>query len=128
VEILNSVRKLGQRGKYLFSSLRTPNVPMSENTINAALRRMGYPKEEQTGHGFRTIASTFLNEMGWNPDWIERQLAHVDEDESRRSYNAAQWLPDRTRMMQAWADHLDALKSKNQSPTSRNAYESSSNR
>lgn len=111
MEILNSVRKLQQRGKYLFSSLRTPNVPMSENTINAALRRMGYPKEEQTGHGFRTIASTFLNEMGWNPDWIERQLAHVDEDESRRSYNAAQWLPDRTRMMQAWADHLDALKS-----------------
>ena len=94
IEILNSLHKL-KHGNYLFSSLRTPKIPMSENTINAALRRMGYSKEEQTGHGFRTIASTFLNELGWNSDWIERQLAHLDEDQSRRSYNAAQWLPDR---------------------------------
>ena len=84
--------------------------PMSENTINAALRRLGYSKEEMTGHGFRSMASTLLNEMGWNRDAIERQLAHAERNSIRAAYNFAEFLPERRKMMQAWADYLDKLK------------------
>lgn len=108
--ILSDLKERAMRGKYLFGSLRGKGQPMSNATVNAALRRMGYAHEEQTCHGFRTMASTLLNEMGWNKDWVERQLAHVEENSSRRAYNAAQYLPDRRRMMQAWADYLDTLK------------------
>jgi integrase len=83
--------------------------PISDNTINAALRRLGYDKTEMTGHGFRRTASTILNEQGWNRDWIERQLAHVEKDKVRRAYNAAEYLEGRASMMQAWADWLDDL-------------------
>ncbi|MDB5787520.1 MAG: integrase [Caballeronia mineralivorans] len=83
---------------------------MSENTVNAGLRRMGYEKGEMTGHGLRSMASTILNEQGWSPDAIERQLAHSEQDGIRAAYNYAQYLPERRRMMQAWADHLDGLK------------------
>lgn len=110
VDILMELKPLAAKSKYVFASIRTPTRPMSENTVNAALRRLGYTKEEMTGHGFRTTASTLLNEMGWNSDWVERQLAHVEENQVRRTYNAAEYLPDRKRMMQAWADHLDELR------------------
>jgi integrase len=84
---------------------------MSENTINAALRRLGYSGEELTGHGFRSMAAMRLNEMGWNADAIERQLAHAESNKVRDAYtHAAQYLDERTRMMQAWADYLDGLK------------------
>lgn len=94
----------------LFPSVRTSAQPISENTINAGLRRMGYTKEEMTGHGFRSMASTLLNEKGWHPDAIERQLAHCDEDDVRAAYNYAEYLPDRRKMMQWWADYLDTLR------------------
>lgn len=97
------------RGKYVFPSVRTSNRPMSENTVNAALRRMGYTREQMTGHGFRSIASTMLNEQGWHRDAIERQLAHGERDSVRAAYNYAEHLAERRRMMQAWADYLDAL-------------------
>ena len=84
---------------------------MSENTITAALRRMGYSGQDMTGHGFRSMASTLLNEQGWNRDAIERQLAHGERDAVRAAYNYAQHLPERRKMMQAWADQLDRLKS-----------------
>ncbi len=82
---------------------------MSNNTINAALRRLGYGKEEMTGHGFRSMASTLLNEQGWNRDAIERQLAHAERNKVRAAYNFAEFLPERRKMMQAWADYLDQL-------------------
>jgi len=98
-------------GHYVFPGLRTASRPMSENTINAALRRLGYSGQEMTGHGFRSMAATRLNEMGWNSDAIERQLAHAETNKVREAYtHAAQYLDDRTRMMQAWADYLEALK------------------
>jgi integrase len=83
---------------------------MSENTVNAALRRLGYDKETMTGHGFRALASTRLNEMGWPPDVIERQLAHAERNKVRAVYNRAQYMAERKRMMQSWADYLDSLK------------------
>jgi len=94
---------------YVFPSERSIKRPMSENTVNAALRRLGYSKEELTGHGFRSMASTILNEQGWNRDAIERQLAHAERDEIRAAYNYAEHLPERRKMMQSWADHLEAL-------------------
>jgi integrase len=82
---------------------------MSENTINAALRRLDYGSDEMTGHGFRSMASTLLNEAGWNRDAIERQLAHTEKNKVRAAYNAAEYLPERRKMMQMWADYLDGL-------------------
>jgi integrase len=79
---------------------------MSENAVTAALRRMGYSGQEMTWHGFRTISSTCLNELGWHPDLIELQLAHAERNEVRAAYNRAQRLPERRTMMQAWADYL----------------------
>jgi integrase len=83
---------------------------MSENTINAALRRLGYGGNQMTGHGFRSMASTLLNEQGWNRYAIERQLAHGERNEVRAAYNYAQHLPERRKMMQSWADYLDSLR------------------
>ena len=82
---------------------------MSENTINGALRRMGYTNSEMTGHGFRSMASTLLNEQGWDRDAIERQLAHAERGSVRAAYNYAEHLPERRKIMQAWADYLDSL-------------------
>jgi integrase len=87
---------------------------MSENAVLAALRRMGYSGDQMTGHGFRSMASTILNEQGWNRDAIERQLAHAERDEIRAAYNYAQHLPERRKMMQAWADYLDELRTDGQ--------------
>jgi len=108
--ILRELQPLARGGKYLFPSLRTRDRPMSDNTINAALRRMGYTSEEQTGHGFRSMASTLLNEQGFPPDVIELQLAHTERNKVRAAYNKAQRLPERRKMMQAWADYLDGLR------------------
>ena len=109
IAILRELHPLTGRGRFLFPSLRTPLEPMSENTVNAALRRLGYDKETMTGHGFRAMASTRLNELGWKPDVIERQLAHAERNKVRAVYNRAQYLAERRKMMQAWADYLDAL-------------------
>ncbi|WP_243366093.1 tyrosine-type recombinase/integrase [Fundidesulfovibrio soli] len=110
VTIIKELRPLTGHGKYLFPSMRTLERPMSENTVNGALRRLGYTKDELTGHGFRSMASTLLNEQGWNRDAIERQLAHAERDNIRAAYNYAEFLPERRKMMQAWADYLDGLK------------------
>lgn len=91
----------------VFPSLRSPLKPLSENAMNSALRRMGYAKDEVTAHGFRSSASTILNERGYSPDVIEAALAHQDEDEVRRAYNRATYLPERIKLMQDWADLLD---------------------
>lgn len=110
LEIFEAMKPFTNNGKYVFPSIRSRARAMSENTINASLRRMGYSKEEMTGHGFRAMASTLLNEQGFNPDWIETQLAHVEENKSRKPYNRANYLEQRKTMMQQWADYLDALK------------------
>ena len=108
--LLRELQAITGDGKLLFASLRTPSRPISDNTINAALRRLGYSSEEMTGHGFRSMASTLLNEQGWNDDWIEAQLAHRDTNKVRASYNFARYLDGRRKMMQAWADYLDGLR------------------
>jgi len=108
--ILRELEPLARGARYLFPSLRTRDRPMSDNTINAALRRLGYSSEEQTGHGFRTMASTLLNEQGFPPDVIELQLAHSERNKVRAAYNKAQRLPERRKMMQAWADYLGGLR------------------
>lgn len=110
VAILRDLQRLTGRGRYCFPSLRTPDAPMSENTINAALRALGYDKVTMTGHGFRAMASTRLNEMGWPPDVIERQLAHTERNKVRAAYNRALYLEERRKMMQVWADYLDRLR------------------
>lgn len=110
VEILRDLRPLTGRGRFVFPGGRSDGKPLSENAILAALRRMGYDRDTMTGHGFRVIASTVLNERGFNPDAIEAQLAHIQGSKVRAAYNRALYLEDRTKMMQAWADHLDALK------------------
>jgi len=110
VAVLEELHPLTGQGRYLFPSVRSPRDPMSDNTVNAALRRLGYTTEDMTGHGFRTMASTLLHELGWNTDAIERQLAHAERDPIKAAYNRAQHLPERRRMMQAWADYLDTLR------------------
>lgn len=97
---------------FLFPSLRSLNRPMSDNTLNAALRRLGYGKKDMTAHGFRAMAATLLNESGlWNADAIERQLAHVEANAVRKAYTRGQYWDERVRMMQYWSDYLEALSS-----------------
>ncbi len=97
-------------GRLLFPTLQDPNRAMSDNTLNAVLRRLGYTSEQHTAHGFRTTASTLLNEQGFHPDLIELQLAHKERNETRATYNKSERLPERRTMMQLWATYLDALK------------------
>ncbi len=111
LQILQEIKPITGGGRYVFPSIRSTVRPMSYNTVNAALRRMGYAKEEMTGHGFRAMASTILHEQGWPDDVIERQLAHSEKNKVKAAYNHAKHLPERRKMMQAWADYLDALKS-----------------
>ena len=108
--ILRELHPLTGSGKYLFPGRGSVAIPMSENTLNAALRYLGFEKTEMTSHGFRSMASTLLNELGWPHDAIERQLAHGERDTVRAAYNFAQYLPERRRMMQSWSDYLDQLK------------------
>jgi len=113
VQLLKQLHAVSGYGTYLFPALRTADRPMSNNTVNAALRRLGYSKEDMSGHGFRALASTCLNEQGWHPDLIELQLAHAEKNKVRGAYNRAQRLGDRKKMMQAWADYLDSLRAEN---------------
>lgn len=106
--LLRELQALTGRHKYVFSGARSAQRPMSENTVNGALTRLGY-KDEMVAHGFRSTASTILNEHGWNSDAIERQLAHVEENKVRGAYNEAEYLPERRLFMQAWANYLDRL-------------------
>ncbi len=110
VSVLREIQSLTGTGYYVFPSVRTDSRPMSENTVNAALRRMGYEKTDICGHGFRAMASTMLHEQGWKSDVIERQLAHREGNKVKAAYNHAQHLPERKRMMQQWADYLDSLR------------------
>lgn len=110
VAILRELQTLTGRSGLLFPSVRSSKRPISDNTLNAALRRMGFEKHEMTAHGFRALASTRLNELGWPSAVIERQLAHAKRNKVEAAYNRAQHMDERRRMMQAWADHLDTLK------------------
>jgi integrase len=111
VGILRELHPLTSRSEYVFPSARGASRPMSENAINVALRTMGYDGETMTGHGFRAMARTILDEvLGFRPDYIEHQLAHAVRDPNGRAYNRTAHLPARHKMMQAWADYLDALR------------------
>jgi integrase len=110
VEILRELHPLTGDKRFVFPGERSRDRAMSNNTVNAALRRLGYSSEQMTGHGFRSMASTLLNEQGWHPDAIERQLAHQEPNEIRAAYNYAKHLPERRKMMQAWADYLYRLR------------------
>jgi integrase len=108
--LLGELKEITGDGLYLFPALGNPSSTLPENTINRALRRMGYGHDDLVGHGFRSMASTLLNEHGWTPDAIERQLSHIEESETRRAYNYAEYLAERRLMMQGWADLLDDLR------------------
>lgn len=110
LDILRFIHRLTGHGKYVFPSAWGARRPISENTINGALRRMGFAKDQMCAHGFRRMASTQLHESGFNTEWVERQLAHVDSNSIRGIYNAAQYLEGRKNMMQWWADRLDQLR------------------
>lgn len=110
--ILRDLQRITGEREFLFPAITSVWRPMSENTLNSALRRLGYSKDEVTAHGFRTTASTLLNEMGrWNRDAVQRQLAHQEPDEVRNAYmHAAEFWAERVEMMQVWADYLDQLR------------------
>jgi integrase len=110
VTLLWELHSITGRGRYVFPSIRSGSRPMSDNTVNAVLRRLGYTHEDMTGHGFRSLASTCLNERGYHPDLIELQLAHAERNQVRAAYNKAQRLPERRKMMQWWGDYLDGLR------------------
>jgi len=110
VALLRGLHPLTGARKWVFPGNRTNGEPMSENTVNAALRRLGYDRTMLTAHGFRGMASTMLHERGWPSDVIERQLSHVERNAVKAAYNHAEHLPRRREMMQAWADYLDSLR------------------
>ena len=108
--VLENLQPYTGLGRFLFPSPRTDTKPIAEESLLVALRSMGFTKEEMTVHGFRGMASTLLNEQGYNRDWIERQLAHGERNNVRAAYNYAEYLPERRRMMQEWADFLGNLR------------------
>jgi integrase len=111
VAILRELHALTGSGKYVFPGARSNGRPMSDNAILAAMRRMSIPKDEMSGHGWRAVARTILDEvLGFRPDLIEHQLAHAVKDPNGRAYNRTAHLPERRKMMQAWADYLDKIK------------------
>lgn len=110
VALLQQLRRIARKSRYVFPSLQSRDRPMSVNTVNGALRRLGYERDEMTAHGFRAMACTCLNELGWHPDLIELQLAHAERNKVRAAYNRAERLADRRKMMQAWGDYLDGLR------------------
>jgi len=113
IALLDELRRMNGNGEYLFPSLRTWKRPMSENTLNAALRRMGYSGDEMTAHGFRASFSTLANESGlWHPDAIERALAHVEKNEVRRAYARGDHWEERVRLADWWAGYLEEVKAK----------------
>jgi integrase len=107
--VLRDLQPLTGADRYAFPGAQTNGRPMSENIINSTLRRLGYTSDKMTGHGVRSMASALLNEQGWHRDAIERQLAHAERDSVRATYNYAEHLPGRRKIMQAWADFLDQL-------------------
>lgn len=107
IELLQGIWTLSDHGELIFPSIRSNRLPLSENALNSALRRMGYTKDEMTAHGFRASASTILNSRGHNPDAIEAALGHQDENEIRRIYNRGKYWPERVKLMSDWADLLD---------------------
>jgi integrase len=110
--VLEKLRAYSGKGQYVFPSYRSETVPFGKTALQRAIRVMGFEREEMCPHGFRSMASTLLNELGYNADWIERQLAHVPHGQVRGIYNRAEYLPERRRMLQEWADYLDALREK----------------
>ena len=110
IALLKDIQPATGDGKYVFPSPRSRTRPLSNVALLAALRRMGYEQGTLTVHGFRSTASTLLNEQGWNRDWIEKQLAHGERDGVRAAYNYAAYLPQRKVMMQDWANYLDLLR------------------
>ncbi len=111
IAILREIYPLTGQGEYVFPSARGKSRPMSDNAILAAMRRLGIDRTEMTGHGFRAMASTILDEMlGVRPDYIEHQLAHAVRDPNGRAYNRTAHLKERREMMQRWADYLEGLK------------------
>lgn len=114
IAILRELQPLTGHGRYVFPGARSAKRPMSNNAVNAALRRMGYDKDTMTGHGFRAMARTVLDEvLHVRPDYIEHQLAHAVRDPNGRAYNRTTHLPERKAMMQRWADYLDLLRAEN---------------
>lgn len=112
ISMLTELRNVTGDGQLLFPCQGTSRSPMSENTVNQALRRLGYTQDQMTAHGFRAMAATLLNESGlWHPDAIERQLAHMDSNQVRRAYARGEYWEERVRMMQSWSDDLDRLRS-----------------
>jgi len=107
IPLLEELNTISGNGKYLFPNMRNPKTCMSGTTINRAIEYMGYQSGFFTGHDFRATASTWLNEMGFRADVIERQLAHVEKNAVRKAYNHAEWLPERRDLMQKWADWLE---------------------
>jgi integrase len=111
IEILEDLHPITRRSEFVFPGVRSAKRPMSENTINAALRYLGFNGDTITGHGFRAMARTVLDEvLGFRPDFIEHQLAHAVRDPLGRAYNRTAHLAERKKMMQAWADYLDQLR------------------
>lgn len=111
IAVLRDLQPLTSRGEYMFPSVRGPRRPMSENTVNVALRSLGFDGDTMTGHGFRAMARTILDEvLGFRPDYIEHQLAHAVRDPLGRAYNRTAHLAERRKMMQVWADYLDTLR------------------
>lgn len=111
IAMLRELHKHTHWWKYLFPCLGKPRKAMSENAVNQGLRKLGYTSDQMTAHGFRAMAATLLNEMGeWNPDAIERQLAHVDTNQVRRAYARGEYWDERVAMMQRWSDYLDQLR------------------
>lgn len=110
IAILDELKLHTGGGRLLFPGLRSRDRSISDNTLNAALRRLGFAADEMTAHGFRSMASTRLNEMGWPPDVIELQLAHTERNKVRAAYNRAERMAERRKMMQAWADYLEGLR------------------
>jgi integrase len=113
IDIIKELQHYTGQNRFLFPSMRTGDSrPISDMTLLAGLRRLGFSSEEMTVHGFRSFASTRLNELGYNRDWIERQLAHSERNSVRAAYNYAEYLPERRKIMQEWANYLDNLKDK----------------
>jgi integrase len=111
LNVLKNTRVINPDAELILPGMTGRSRPLSENTLNAPLRRLGYGKDEMTAHGFRAAASSILNESGkWNPDAIEAQLAHVEGNAVRRAYARAEFWDERVRMMQWWADQLDEMK------------------
>jgi integrase len=120
VTIFRDLKEITGHRKLVFPGVRSPLRPLSENTLNATLRRLGYTVDEMTAHGFRTIASTLLNESGkWNPDAVERALAHQEGNAVRRAYARGAYWDERVKMAKWWANHLDHLREQSPVETKR---------